>query len=491
MITIKNRIKIPDARAKIIQKRLQKGNFDARSKLKPKAAQGNQNQKGMKKVSVNTSRAPGPGSAPTLTRTLMNPLAAGGALVEDTGSSLKITRSIPDVTFDGGSLTITRRLPPSGPNQEASQFASSGQRVNMDRDKGPVIQIRNEKFRPQPVQAPGGSVKSRPTASPAMGARSYSQPQAAVSTRPPAKLATRSPIQLPVRTPVQSPSQAPVQHPQRTSVQSAPSASAFSGNSRYKYTSTAASARTETSLESQGRLKPPPVVEAARRPAQSALSRIQMQAQADTTQTRGVSPRQPAMKRLAPASSYQAYEHTADVEVSTTQRAGVKRRAPLSLSDRFASGGGGNPIPVITDHAPKKRRTPAPVPVEPMEEFVEDFEKEQFEEQEEDPAPTLLSPLQGFCILVSNLHSSVTQDDIIELFAAIGPLKRANLLQRGQAEVAFIHREHAIMALKKYHNRELDGQPMFVKLVTPINAKVMKTPATAEENAPALPPSLK
>ena len=33
MITIKNRIKIPDARAKIMQKRISKGTFDARSKL--------------------------------------------------------------------------------------------------------------------------------------------------------------------------------------------------------------------------------------------------------------------------------------------------------------------------------------------------------------------------------------------------------------------------------------------------------------------------
>lgn len=41
----------------------------------------------------------------------MNPLASGGALVEDTGSSLKITRTIPDVTFDGKNLTVTRRLP--------------------------------------------------------------------------------------------------------------------------------------------------------------------------------------------------------------------------------------------------------------------------------------------------------------------------------------------------------------------------------------------
>ena len=48
---------------------------------------------------------------------LVNPLASGGAMVEDTGSSLKITRTIPDVTFDGQNLTVTRRLPKGSRDQ--------------------------------------------------------------------------------------------------------------------------------------------------------------------------------------------------------------------------------------------------------------------------------------------------------------------------------------------------------------------------------------
>lgn len=35
------------------------------------------------------------------------------------------------------------------------------------------------------------------------------------------------------------------------------------------------------------------------------------------------------------------------------------------------------------------------------------------EEDIENPAPTVLSPLQGYRVLVSNLHASVTQEDII------------------------------------------------------------------------------
>lgn len=421
--------------------------------------------------------------------------------MEDTGSSLKITRAIPDVTFDGSKLTITRRLPPSDPNQEAFEYEGAGQqRMNMGSDRGPVIQIHNDKFRPQPILPPGAGVRSRPANNPQMGSRALAQPTPSMRqpvTAPahtPIEPPARTPIQVSSRTAVQAPARTPVRSPKVTVQQSAPDESRYAtGNSRYKYSKNPPIAtKSETSLESQGRLKPPPAVsEPPRRPAQSALSRIQLHAQTDSVHSRLSSPRQPAMKRLAPLASYP--QQPEDPDVSPTMRAGMKRRAPLSLSDRFGAGGGsGNPIPVITDQAVKKRRPPPP---EPMEEFVEDYEmkQEQFveEEEEEDPVPTLLSPLQGFCIMVSNLHTTVTQDDIIELFAAIGPLKRANLLQKGQAEVAFVHRDHAVVALKKYHNRELDGQPMFVKLVTPLNAKVMKPPPSAEENAPALPPSLR
>ena len=45
----------------------------------------------------------------------------------------------------------------------------------------------------------------------------------------------------------------------------------------------------------------------------------------------------------------------------------------MSLSERFSSGGSGNPIPVITDHAPaKKRRAPEPEPEKEV--YEEEFE---------------------------------------------------------------------------------------------------------------------
>ncbi|XP_069124554.1 polymerase delta-interacting protein 3-like isoform X2 [Argopecten irradians] len=97
-------------------------------------------------------------------------------------------------------------------------------------------------------------------------------------------------------------------------------------------------------------------------------------------------------------------------------------------------------------------------------------------EEEEDPTDMVLSPLQGYRILISNLHVIVTQDDIIELFGAIGPMKRARLVKPGTAEVVYVQKDDAMKAAQKYHNRELDGQSMQVKLITPAKAPVKQAP---------------
>ena len=43
-----------------------------------------------------------------------------------------------------------------------------------------------------------------------------------------------------------------------------------------------------------------------------------------------------------------------------------------------------------------------------------------------------VSPLQGAKIVVANLQTSVTQEDIIELFGDVGALKRAKIVGHGQ-----------------------------------------------------------
>jgi len=79
-------------------------------------------------------------------------------------------------------------------------------------------------------------------------------------------------------------------------------------------------------------------------------------------------------------------------------------------------------------------------------------------------ATEYVSPLEGHRVVVSNLESSVSQEDIIELFGAVGALKKARVVKPGFGEVVFVDLDAAERAVKKYHLRELDGRPMSVVL---------------------------
>lgn len=68
----------------------------------------------------------------------------------------------------------------------------------------------------------------------------------------------------------------------------------------------------------------------------------------------------------------------------------------------------------------------------------------------------------GYKLLVSNLHPKVTEDDVLELFSDIGPIKRARFIDKGLAEVVYVRIEHAKEAIQKYDLKELDGRQMVI-----------------------------
>ncbi|XP_052262859.1 polymerase delta-interacting protein 3-like isoform X3 [Dreissena polymorpha] len=108
------------------------------------------------------------------------------------------------------------------------------------------------------------------------------------------------------------------------------------------------------------------------------------------------------------------------------------------------------------------------------------------EEEEEN----VISPIQGFRISITNLAVTVTQDDIIELFGAVGGVKSVKLVKKGQAEVVYVKKEDAIQATQTYHERELDGLPMIVKNMTPVSARVKEVaekPLTTAKGAEGKP----
>lgn len=77
-------------------------------------------------------------------------------------------------------------------------------------------------------------------------------------------------------------------------------------------------------------------------------------------------------------------------------------------------------------------------------------------------------------ILVSNLLPNVTQSDIVELFGEVGSITSINMLNPSTAMVTYSNGADALEAIRMYHNRLLDQNPMFVNL--------MPTPPS---NAPA------
>lgn len=82
------------------------------------------------------------------------------------------------------------------------------------------------------------------------------------------------------------------------------------------------------------------------------------------------------------------------------------------------------------------------------------------------PQPVKQQPVpiskDGYKLLVSNLHPKVTEDDVLELFSDIGPIKRARFIDKGLAEVIYVRIEHAKEAITKYDLKELDGRQMVI-----------------------------
>jgi THO complex subunit 4 len=77
----------------------------------------------------------------------------------------------------------------------------------------------------------------------------------------------------------------------------------------------------------------------------------------------------------------------------------------------------------------------------------------------------------GTKILISNLDYGVSNDDIKELYAEVGDIKRCGVhydrsgRSEGTAEVVFARRGDAVAAVKRYNTVQLDGKPMKVEIV--------------------------
>ncbi|KAF5446985.1 hypothetical protein F2P56_032576 [Juglans regia] len=90
----------------------------------------------------------------------------------------------------------------------------------------------------------------------------------------------------------------------------------------------------------------------------------------------------------------------------------------------------------------------------------------------------------GTKLYISNLDYGVSNEDIKELFAEVGDLKRYSIhydrsgRSKGTAEVVFSRRADAVAAVKRYNNVQLDGKPMKLEIVGTNIATPGAPPAT-------------
>jgi len=75
-------------------------------------------------------------------------------------------------------------------------------------------------------------------------------------------------------------------------------------------------------------------------------------------------------------------------------------------------------------------------------------------------------PQQGHKVLVTNLHPCVSGEDMEELFSTIGTIVTARMIREGVAEAVFSKEEDALRSVEVFHNRQLDGLPMNVTIVS-------------------------
>ena len=83
-----------------------------------------------------------------------------------------------------------------------------------------------------------------------------------------------------------------------------------------------------------------------------------------------------------------------------------------------------------------------------------------------------VNPNAGTKVNVSNLSHDVLEDDLMDIFAAVGELIGSPALfydragrSQGRGVVTYARQSDALTAVKEYHQRALDGKPMRVSSV--------------------------
>lgn len=87
--------------------------------------------------------------------------------------------------------------------------------------------------------------------------------------------------------------------------------------------------------------------------------------------------------------------------------------------------------------------------------------------------------IEGYIIIVTNLHEESTEDDILDIFEEFGSISNIHLnldrqsgYVKGYALLEFNNFENSINAIKNLNNTELLGQTIFVDFAFTENKKI-------------------
>jgi len=105
-----------------------------------------------------------------------------------------------------------------------------------------------------------------------------------------------------------------------------------------------------------------------------------------------------------------------------------------------------------------------PMVMDPRDRLGPPVGRERYEDDRE-PLYTRRPATKRGSVLVTNLHSCVSAEDMEELFCTIGKIVQARKIREGVAEVIFLDEEDAYRSIEMFNNRPLDGQPMYVELM--------------------------
>ncbi|KAG7534885.1 RNA-binding domain superfamily [Arabidopsis thaliana x Arabidopsis arenosa] len=134
------------------------------------------------------------------------------------------------------------------------------------------------------------------------------------------------------------------------------------------------------------------------------------------------------------------------------------------------TGSGSGPGPTRRNNPNRKSNRSAPYQSAKAPEST--WGHDMFSDRSEDFPPRSSAGIEtGTKLYISNLDYGVMNEDIKELFAEVGELKRYTVhfdrsgRSKGTAEVVYSRRGDALAAVKKYNDVQLDGKPMKIEIV--------------------------